>query len=313
MIQKGYHMAITVEQIHATADQLAGQGIKPTQTAVREALGGGSFTTIAEALRTWRAEQDTTAQLQAVVIPQDITDRTQTLTAMIWETAQALASERLSKEREALEHKEALMNADLEDMQKVVATLEQEQGELTAQLDSLTTANAEQSKQIDELNKVNIQQGNDLQKANDKLLVERDKSAQLQDDLKQAHDKLEHQSQTIATLTADNAKQQAEKQAQADTIERLKGELDKAQQAFKNEQERSVMHLKDLSTLSAQFANLQGTAQTLKEQLTKAEALTASQADKIERLTADNATANAQLLATREQITKAQPSQPKDK
>ncbi|NYM64138.1 DNA-binding protein, partial [Salmonella enterica] len=77
-----------------------------------------------EALRTWRQEQETVTQLQAVVIPQDITDRTQTLTAQIWETAQAIANERLAKEREALAHKEALLIGENDEMQKVVATLE---------------------------------------------------------------------------------------------------------------------------------------------------------------------------------------------
>ena len=125
-------MAITTEQIHATANQLASEGIKPTQTNVRERLGGGSFTTIAEALRSWRAEQETVAELQAVVIPQDINDRTQVLVAQVWETAQSLANDRLSKEREALAHKEALLVADNDEMQKIVAMLEIEQAELTA-------------------------------------------------------------------------------------------------------------------------------------------------------------------------------------
>lgn len=37
-------MAITIQQIHATADQLQEQGIKPTLAEVRKILGGGSFT-----------------------------------------------------------------------------------------------------------------------------------------------------------------------------------------------------------------------------------------------------------------------------
>ena len=115
-----YKMAITREQILETASRLQAQGIKPTQTNVREALGGGSFTTIAEALREWRADQDQTAQLQQVVIPSDITDRTQVLIAQVWETAQTLANDRLVKEREALEHKEALINAEIDEANKVI-------------------------------------------------------------------------------------------------------------------------------------------------------------------------------------------------
>lgn len=296
-------MAITTEQIHATADQLASEGIKPTQTNVRERLGSGSFTTIAEALRSWRAEQETVAELQAVVIPQDISDRTQVLVAQVWETAQFLANDRLSKEREALAHKEALLVVDNDEMQRIVAMLENEQSALTAKLDELTANNADQLKQINELNKSSIQQGNELQKLNDKLLSERDKSAGLQDDLQQAQGKLEQLSQTIATLTATNAKHEAEKQAQTDTIEHLRADLATALSDLKNEQGKSENHLKDLSHVSANLANLEGQSKTLAEQLEKSQALTATQTTRIEMLTADLATAKAKI-----EINKSKPT-----
>ena len=43
-------MALTTEQIHQTAQELTDQGINPTLANVRSALGGGSFTTIGEAI-----------------------------------------------------------------------------------------------------------------------------------------------------------------------------------------------------------------------------------------------------------------------
>ncbi|MCG3810126.1 DNA-binding protein [Psychrobacter sp. Ps4] len=49
-------MALTTEGIHAAADKLQANGTTPTQTKVREALGGGSFSTIGEALKTWKQE-----------------------------------------------------------------------------------------------------------------------------------------------------------------------------------------------------------------------------------------------------------------
>ncbi|MBK5936828.1 DNA-binding protein, partial [Halorhodospira halophila] len=36
-------MAITTEQIHAAADAITARGERPTLTAVRRELGGGSF------------------------------------------------------------------------------------------------------------------------------------------------------------------------------------------------------------------------------------------------------------------------------
>lgn len=51
-------MALTIQQVHNTADQLQGQGIKPTLAEVRKALGGGSFTTISEAMKSWRQDNN---------------------------------------------------------------------------------------------------------------------------------------------------------------------------------------------------------------------------------------------------------------
>lgn len=280
-------MAITTEQIHAIADQLAQQGIKPTQTNVREALGGGSFTTIAEALRTWRQEQETVTQLQAVVIPQDITDRTQTLTAQIWETAQQLANERLAKEREALEHKEALMTAEVEEAQQIVKTIEAEQAELTAQLDELTnkaTAGAEQLEQEQDHNR---RQAEQIKQLETQLKAQQERA----DDLAK---RLDQQADIIAQLTADKAKAEATATSQAEQLEQLRAERNKAQAEVKQEQAKTETHLKDLADLSGNFANIKGQNKTLSDQLTKAEALTQQQADKIEKLTAELATAKAQ-------------------
>ena len=50
-------MAITAEQIFAVADELDAAGQNPTLAAVRKILGGGSFTTISEAMTEWKARK----------------------------------------------------------------------------------------------------------------------------------------------------------------------------------------------------------------------------------------------------------------
>ena len=50
-------MAITTADIHTAADRIAESGQQPTLAAVRSALGGGSFTTISEAMKGWKAAQ----------------------------------------------------------------------------------------------------------------------------------------------------------------------------------------------------------------------------------------------------------------
>ena len=251
-------MAITREQILETASRLQAQGIKPTQTNVREALGGGSFTTIAEALREWRADQDQTAQLQQVVIPSDITDRTQVLIAQVWETAQTLANDRLVKEREALEHKEALINAEIDEANKVIETLENEQAELTAQLDTLNNENSSLITKNNELENLN----NSL---NTQLTTEKARSHQLQARLDEQIAKIEHLTADLATATATatNATSSAQEHAQ-----------------------RADNAIAELQAVNIENAKLIGKSDTLAEQLAKSEALTATQAEKITSLSA---------------------------
>lgn len=258
-------MAITREQILETASRLQAQGIKPTQTNVREALGGGSFTTIAEALREWRADQDQTAQLQQVVIPSDITDRTQVLIAQVWETAQTLANDRLVKEREALEHKEALINAEIDESNKIIETLENEQAELTAQLDTLTNDNSLLNGKNNELENLN----NSLKT---QLTAEKDRADQATAQNNQLQAKLDDQNAKIERLTADLATATAN-----------------ATQATKNAQEhaqRADQATAELKTLTIENAKLIGKSDTLAEQLTKAEATATTQAEQINKLTA---------------------------
>lgn len=258
-------MAITREQILETANQLQAQGIKPTQTNVRESLGGGSFTTISEVLREWRQEQDQTAQLQQIVIPHDITDKTNLLIAQLWETAQNLANDRLVAEREALSHKEALINAEIDESNKIIETLENEQSELTAQLDTLNNDNSL-------LNTKNNELENLTNSLKTQLQAEKDRADQATNQATGLQAKLDEQNAKIERLTADLATAQATAtNAQVQATEH-------AQRADKATAELQNTHIEN--------AKLIGTADTLKEQLTKSEATATAQANKIEALTA---------------------------
>ena len=130
-------MALTIQQVHNTADQLQGQGIKPTLAEVRKALGGGSFTTISEAMKSWRQDNQQEEQLRQVELPSSIAERLQTLGADMWQTAIDIANDRLVKEREALESIKAKSQAETDEAQEAVKTLESEQTDLLGQLDEV--------------------------------------------------------------------------------------------------------------------------------------------------------------------------------
>lgn len=203
-------MIITTEQIHATADQLQAQGIKPSQRNVRNVLGGGSFTTISEALRTWRAEQETVAELAQVVLPQEIAERADTLVAQLWDTAQSIANDRLVKEREALEHTKALAQLEVDEMTAVVAILEQEQNATAKQVERLEAELREIKAQRDGLQSELAEMRTERTHLSDKLKDQQNHSQELQKRLDELMDENKSMTQELAKLSAFNQLKTAE-------------------------------------------------------------------------------------------------------
>lgn len=121
-------MALSIEDIHAAADRLMEAGQQPTLAAVRAVLGGGSFTTISEAMKTWRARQKA-QEAQQVQVPQAVMERLSALAADLWRTATAAADERIAAERQALD----LARAEMEQAQLGAAELADQ---LTAELNA---------------------------------------------------------------------------------------------------------------------------------------------------------------------------------
>ena len=95
----------TAEEIWTVADALVAEGQKPTLAAVRNAVGGGSFTTISEAMSAWRARQATMAKptRPQEPVPDTVLGLAETLVTQIWAEALRVAEGRLQAEREALE------------------------------------------------------------------------------------------------------------------------------------------------------------------------------------------------------------------
>ncbi len=92
----------TKEEIWAAAQALADAGERPTLAAVRKAVGGGSFTTISEAMAEWRALQEQ-PKVTVDPAPERIGVQAAELANSLWAQASALAHEKLQTERAALE------------------------------------------------------------------------------------------------------------------------------------------------------------------------------------------------------------------
>lgn len=121
-------MAISREQILAAADQIAGAGGTPTLAAVRDAVGGGSFTTISEVLKAWRATHQPTAAPAADLAPAALVERLTAVAADAWTFAVRLAADELAADRasvaadrSALEQEHAALAAQLVQERAVLA------------------------------------------------------------------------------------------------------------------------------------------------------------------------------------------------
>jgi len=90
--------------IHTAADEIfAATGKAPTLVAIRKALGGGSFSTISEGMKSWKSQAAAASAPLREAAPAAITDRVGELAADIWQVAIGIAGSRLASEHEALD------------------------------------------------------------------------------------------------------------------------------------------------------------------------------------------------------------------
>lgn len=105
-------MAIGKDEIFRVADEIDAVGQSPTLAAVRKSLGGGSFTTISEAMNQWKARKAAKETPLREPAPPAIEGQLQELGVEIWATALSLANGRLASERQTLEEARAQMEGE---------------------------------------------------------------------------------------------------------------------------------------------------------------------------------------------------------
>jgi len=268
-------MAITKEQIFQAADQLIASGGSPTLANVRKALGGGSFTTISEAMGEWRAAKQQAASIPPrEPAPAAIAARLEELGADIWAGALEMANSRLSSERETLE----TTKTQLESAQQEAAELAEQ---LSTELESLQTQHQQTIAALEVANANNGQLRHDNAMLAHQLATSEAKAAETTkriDDLKaevrRAHVQTQAQQQLHATETQDLR----ERHAQTDEIlktktaeaTRLQLELShaqtqasSAQQQHQAQQQRSSEALRQTSERLTQAQTELGHAQQI--------------------------------------------------
>ncbi|MFZ1899493.1 MAG: DNA-binding protein [Azonexus sp.] len=148
-------MAITKKSIFDAADALDAGGQRPTLAALRKAVGGGSFTTISEAMKDWwavRAVREAPAREQA---PPVVGERLGVVADEIWALALQVAKERLASEREAFDAARAQAEQDKQEAVEladvVAAELEALQGKISVLESSELAARQDAATQREQL------------------------------------------------------------------------------------------------------------------------------------------------------------------
>lgn len=263
---KGYHkMALTTEQIHATAQELTEKGINPTLANVRSALGGGSFTTIGEALKTWKEAQKDNEKLKQVDIAPQIKDKADLLMGELWQNALDLADERLQLEREALAVAQAQADNKVAEMAEALSQVEAEQEQLNAQLDELTQSNDTYKHLTNEWSQkyAQLESKHQILETTHTEQTKQFHGTQAElDNLKQQYSQAQKDN---AVLTGELATSKATETHQNAEIERLKSELvkttneaEKRLETAQNEQNK----LKNELTKATETATAQNKAQS---------------------------------------------------
>ena len=268
-------MAINIQQIHAIADQLQDQGIKPTLAEVRKALGGGSFTTISEAMKSWRQDNREEEQLRQVDLPSGINERLQSLGADVWQTAINMANDRLVKEREALESIKAKTQAETDEAQEAVKTLEGEQSDLLGQLDEVTATAETAATKLEKTEAERDTFKKTLDATEHQLELERVKADTAQTQLAEVRSALDKKSADLADNLSKVTKLETIADSNKAEIERLKSDISDAKTELKtvtaerNEIQTKTAEIKgELKAITAERNKLSGH----NDQMTQAQA-----------------------------------------
>ena len=125
-------MAITRERIFEVAEAMDAAGQVPTLAAVRKAIGGGSFTTISEAMTEWKTHKAAKETPLREPAPPALAERLTEFGAELWAIALDLANRRLAVERESLDAARVQLEAEKQEAAELA-------DQVTGELETLQT------------------------------------------------------------------------------------------------------------------------------------------------------------------------------
>ena len=130
-------------EIHAAADLLIQRGMRATHAELRAALGGGSYSTISAALKTWPNRQQKLAAKAQEAAPEFVGAEATRFASAVWIAARTLAEERLAVERAEMESSYAALEAENKDAGSLIDSLDAKLTLAAVDWNSLAAAKSE--------------------------------------------------------------------------------------------------------------------------------------------------------------------------
>ncbi|KMY85731.1 KfrA protein [Candidatus Paraburkholderia calva] len=161
-------MAITRDAIWQVADALAAESVKPTLAAVRKKIGGGSFTTIQEAMAEWKARRQQIAKPVSDTPPPELAERVTVLAGEIWMLARAAADTALAGERQQMEAERIELRGQVAEAVELVNTLTEENERMKADVAELARLRQEHERTVAELADVKRKSGDEINRTMEK-------------------------------------------------------------------------------------------------------------------------------------------------
>ncbi|MDD1606971.1 MAG: DNA-binding protein [Methylococcaceae bacterium] len=235
---------VTDSVVFEIADQLTANGEKVTNRAIWSALGGGSMTTVSQALRRWKEQQEiqVSQPIERAPLPAALVDVLHQAAAQLWQAAQAETKSELEQLAQATNARIAEAQSERDDtlaeLQTTAEELEQVKAERNTALSELDSKAKQLTTAITELNT----QALTITEATHRADTAEAARAEL----------LARVEQLSELLKAEQAANLADKERhQADT-DRAKTEAENARVAEKSCQARLEAAEREIDTLKAQ-------------------------------------------------------------
>ena len=204
---------IDYDDVKQTAIKLLSQGIPPSVQKIREHMGTGSNTTIAQHLKRWREEH---AKKAIHHLPATIPKELISTFEVLWQTAMEHANDQWTGKREAIDQAQVLSQQRLQEAEKEILQLKQQVETYTTQLtqaahtsheSSITAAvlNERLEKQMMATTALTMQYEERLKRAYAEKDEQTVQNQKLQDEIKILQQQGHTQAQQTQTLLAEQA------------------------------------------------------------------------------------------------------------